>query len=320
MTLAALAVLLPLVRAACPTGLSECPGCESQEAADKPCPAFVESVHTKNTQNSPLHVLNACWRRDRCMNALITCLLLYNGGATCSGVEASCPGECTSCCIPDPCGCKLKVVATLPALSRTGSTIDRPALPRPGGARPLVVEQLERGAPFYFASFQPQASPTSAVAATAFTVAAAAFTVAATAFTVASATAAAVAAAAIAIAAAAIAVAAAAVAAAAITPAPVAAAAIAVAATALTTVSSRQSATLLAAAVAAAAIASAFVATATLTTTPTPTLASAPSANPSGCPRSPRAASAASARRNLAAGGRDLSGLGRLNGVLRGWP
>ena len=207
MTLAALAVLLPLVRAACPTGLSECPGCESQEAADKPCPAFVESVHTKNTQNSPLHVLNACWRRDRCMNALITCLLLYNGGATCSGVEASCPGECTSCCIPDPCGCKLKVVATLPALSRTGSTIDRPALPRPGGARPLVVEQLERGAPFYFASFQPQASPTSAVAATAFTVAAAAytvaaaaFTVAATAFPVASATAAAVAAAAIAIA------------------------------------------------------------------------------------------------------------------------
>ena len=134
MTLAALAVLLPLVRAACPTGLSECPGCESQEAADKPCPAFVESVHTKNTQNSPLHVLNACWRRDRCMNALITCLLLYNGGATCSGVEASCPGECTSCCIPDPCGCKLKVVA--PSRGR-GAPLT--ALPFRGQAEPGLL-------------------------------------------------------------------------------------------------------------------------------------------------------------------------------------
>ena len=51
MTLAALAVLVPLVRAACPDPVDpdnpECAGCESQAAADATCRAFVESVHTE---------------------------------------------------------------------------------------------------------------------------------------------------------------------------------------------------------------------------------------------------------------------------------
>ena len=49
--LAALAVLLPLVRAACPDPIEpenpECSGCENQAAADLTCRAFFESVHTQ---------------------------------------------------------------------------------------------------------------------------------------------------------------------------------------------------------------------------------------------------------------------------------
>ena len=58
MRLAALAVLVPLVRAACPdpidTDNPECAGCENQDAAKELCRAFVESVHTQNRTAVPL--------------------------------------------------------------------------------------------------------------------------------------------------------------------------------------------------------------------------------------------------------------------------
>ena len=58
MRLAALAVLVPLVRAQCPNQIDtdnpECTGCEDQAAADATCRAFVESVHTQNRTAVPL--------------------------------------------------------------------------------------------------------------------------------------------------------------------------------------------------------------------------------------------------------------------------